>query len=102
MIIVAASPSLDFTAVPNRERERQTTSYRKSNQQTSATPTCRVTPYQSNPRSTGARRLQFRLKMGTRRAAVSVAVFSRFAIYANVVSRTCAFAKQRRLSIIAA
>jgi len=35
-----------------------------------------------------ARFSQFRLKMGENRAAVSVAVFSRFAIYANVVSPT--------------
>jgi len=32
-----------------------------------------------------ARFPQFRLKMGENRAAVSVAVFRRFAIYANVV-----------------
>src|ERR1051326_9637709 len=32
-----------------------------------------------------ARRPQFGIKIGKRRAAVSVAVFSRFAIYANVV-----------------
>src|ERR1051326_6096963 len=32
-----------------------------------------------------ARRPQFGIKIGRRRAAVSVAVFSRFAIYANVV-----------------
>jgi len=36
-----------------------------------------------------ARFSQFRLKMGENRAAVSVAVFSRFAIYANVVRRIC-------------
>ena len=44
---------------------------------------------QSNPRSRAARRPQIRLKMGRRRAAVSVAVFGRFAIYANVVGLTC-------------
>ena len=35
-----------------------------------------------------ARFPQIRLKIGENRAAVSVAVFSRFAIYANVVSAT--------------
>ena len=35
-----------------------------------------------------ARFSQFRLKMGENRAAVSVAVFSRFAIYAKTVSPT--------------
>src|ERR1041384_746531 len=40
--------------------------------------------------------LQIRLKMGRRRAAVSVAVFSRFAIYATVVSRTGDLSSQLR------
>jgi len=35
-----------------------------------------------------ARFSQIRLNLGENRAAVSVAVFSRFAIYANVVRRT--------------